>query len=220
MDWWTGGFTDRMPILERLQSDPSATPWELVREQQYAFWQQTCGGRPAIVLGASLGGAPAMDFAIAHPEAVAGLVLMDSGGHSYAQPPPFLTSALAGPVSNFFAWRGEENLLPFPHLWRKEAGWREALEAYLRSGGYAVRINPETIATVPQRALVMWGEEDDVLPVEDAAKFEASLPNCDGVVMIPDAMHAPALENPAFVSQTVIDYVKAFPAKAKEPQPA
>jgi len=209
MDWWTGGFTDRVPFTKKLESDPSATPWELVREQQLAFWKAKCGGRPAIVLGASLGGAPAMDFAVAHPEAVAGLVLMDSGGHSYAQPPPFMTAALAGPVSNFFAWRGEENLLPFPHLWRKEAGWREALEAYLASGGYQRRVNPDLIKTVPQRTLVLWGEEDDVLPVEDAAKFEADLPSCAGVVMIPDAMHAPALENPKFVAATVADYVKS-----------
>ena len=153
-----------------------------------------------------------MDFAVAHPECVEALVLMDSGGHSYAQPPPFLTAALAGPVSNFFAWRGEENLLPFPHLWRKEEGWREALQAYLESGGYQRRVEPGLIATVPQRTLVMWGEEDDVLPVEDAEKFRDSLPVCDDVVMIPDAMHAPALENPAFVAKTVTEYVKKVAA--------
>jgi len=215
MDWWTGGFSDRVPITKKLEADPNATPWELVREQQYAFWQKTCNGRPAIVLGASLGGAPAMDFGVAHPDAVAGLVLMDSGGHSYAQPPPFMTAALAGPVSNFFAWRGEENLLPFPHLWRQEAGWREALEAYLASGGYQRRVEPGFIETVPQKTLVMWGEEDDVLPVEDAQKFGDTLPNCAGVVMIPDAQHAPALENPAFVAKTVIEYVTNFDVATK-----
>jgi len=118
-------------------------------------------------------------------------------------------------VSNFFAWRGEENLLPFPHLWRKEAGWREALEVYLKSGGYQRRVEPGLIKTVPQRTLVLWGEEDDVLPVEDAAKFGEALPNCDKVVMIPDAMHAPALENPAFVAQSVESFVRTF-----EPTPA
>jgi len=210
MDWWTGGFTDRQPILSKLQADPQATPWDLVTEQHFAFWEKTCGGRKAIVLGASLGGAPAMDFAVSHPEAVEALVLMDSGGHSYAQPPPFLTSALAGPVSNFFAWRGEENLLPFPHLWREEAGWREALEAYLKSGGYQRRVNPGFIETVPQKTLVLWGEEDDVLPIEDASKFEQSLPNCVGVTIIPDAMHAPALENPKFVAETVGNFVKSY----------
>ena len=33
MDWWTGGFTDRMPMLRKLQADAASTPWELVREQ-------------------------------------------------------------------------------------------------------------------------------------------------------------------------------------------
>ena len=142
MDWWTGGFTDREPFLRKLNEDGKATPWSLICEQHYAFWQKTCGGRKAVVLGASLGGAPAMDLAVSHPDAVEGLVLMDSGGHSYAQPPPLLTSALAGPVSNFFAWRGEENLLPFPHLWRKEAAWREALEAASRAAATSGASSP------------------------------------------------------------------------------
>ena len=36
-----------------------------------------------------------------------------------------------------------------------------------------------------------------MLPVEDAFKYEKDLPNCVGVTLIPDAQHAPALENPA-----------------------
>jgi len=209
VDWWTGGFTDRMPILRKLESS-DAKPWELVREQLHAFWKMTCGSTPALVLGASLGGAPTMDFAVEHPESVAGLVLMDSGGLSYAQPPPLFTAALAGPVANFFAWRGEQDLLPYPHFWRQMPGWRDSLAAYLQSGGYQVRVNEELVRTVPQKALVLWGEEDDVLPVEDAAKFEALLPNCAGVRLIPDAMHAPALENPAFVTKSVAEFAKTF----------
>jgi len=33
---------------------------------------------------------------------------------------------------------------------------------------YQVRVNPELIKEVPQPTVVFWGEEDDVLPVEDA----------------------------------------------------
>ena len=42
--------------------------------------------------GASLGGAVAMDYALAHPESVESLILLDAGGESYAQPDPFLTA--------------------------------------------------------------------------------------------------------------------------------
>ena len=214
MDWWTGGFTDRVPINNKLASDPNSTPWGLVNEQHYAFWQATCGNTPAIVLGASLGGAPAMDFAVSHPDAVAGLVLMDAGGFSYAQPPPAFTSALAGPVANFFAWRGEQGLLPFPHFWRTMGGWREALQAYLQSGGYQRRVDESFIPRVGQRCLVLWGEDDDVLPVEDAARYGEALPNCVRVTLIPEAQHAPALENPGFVADSVATFVKEFPREA------
>lgn len=219
MDWWTGGFTDREPFNRKLAADKSATPWALVNEQHHAFWKATCGETPVIALGASLGGAPAMDFAVEHPEAVSGLVLMDAGGFSYAQPPPAFTAALAGPVANFFAWRGEQGLLPFPHLWRTMPGWREALQAYLESGGYQVRVDGDFVPRVPQRTLVLWGEEDDVLPVEDADKYGAALQDCARVTLIPDAQHAPALENPEFVADAVAAFVKEFPKEAVK-QPA
>ena len=76
------------------------------------------------LLGASLGGAVALDFAATHPECadapasvervrrsvrdmsatrparcVDRLILMDAGGESYAQPDPFLTSLAADPAA-------------------------------------------------------------------------------------------------------------------------
>lgn len=37
-------------------------------------------GRPAVVVGTSIGGATALDFALNHPEDVAALVLIDAQG--------------------------------------------------------------------------------------------------------------------------------------------
>ena len=82
------------------------------------------------------------------------------------------------------------------------------MRAYLKSGGYQEKVNSELIKTVTSPALVLWGEEDDVLPVEDAYKYEKDLPNCMGVTLIPDAQHAPALENPTFVSDAIIKFTK------------
>jgi len=206
MEWWTGGFTDRKPFLEHLERETGSTPWELIREHTLAFWERQLAGEKAIVVGFSLGGAVAQDFAVAHPECVEALVLVDAGGESYAQPDPFLTSLAADPVVNLFQWRANNGMLPYPHVWAKEDSWRQALRAYLKSGGYQVRVNPELIKTVPQRALVLWGEEDDVLPVEDAYKYQKDLPNCVGVELVPNAQHAPALENPDYVSKSIIDF--------------
>ena len=127
MEWFTGGFTARAPFLAALEADPEATPWDLARAHQLEFWKRQCAGQKVVLLGASLGGALAIDFAAAHPECVDRLVLMDAGGESYAQPEPFLTSLAADPVTNLFAWRAANGLLPYPHVWSKEGGWRQAL---------------------------------------------------------------------------------------------
>ena len=208
MEWWTGGFTDRTPFTEAI-AEGGKQPWDLIREHQYAFWKRQCNGEKVTLLGASLGGAVAIDFAATHPECVDRLILMDAGGESYAQPDPFLTSLAADPVTNLFQWRATNGLLPYPHVWAKEKNWRQALRAYLKSGGYQNRVSEPLIRTIPQRTLVMWGEEDDVLPVEDAYKYQEHLPDCAGVEMIPSAQHAPALENPTYVAETIIKFAKS-----------
>lgn len=45
-------------------------------------------GRPAVVVGTSIGGAAALDFALTHPEDVAALVLIDAQGFIDGDPAP------------------------------------------------------------------------------------------------------------------------------------
>mmetsp|Transcript_35587 Transcript_35587/g.105508 ORF Transcript_35587/g.105508 Transcript_35587/m.105508 type:complete len:448 (+) Transcript_35587:56-1399(+) len=221
MEWWSGGFTARAPFTEAISAG-KAEPWDLIREHQLAFWKRQLGDTKVTLLGASLGGAVALDFAATHPECVDRLILMDAGGESYAQPDPFLTSLAADPVTNLFQWRATNGLLPYPHVWAKEEGWRQALQAYLRSGGYQNRVSEPLIRTVPQPTLVLWGEEDDVLPVEDAFKYQEHLPDCVRVELIPDAQHAPALENPAYVADAIVRFATAADVRedTRQPQPA
>jgi len=220
MEWWTGGFTARRPFIEALEANTSNTPWDLIRKHQHAFIKSQLGDTKCILLGASLGGAVAIDFAVSHPESVEKLILMDAGGESYAQPEPRLTALAADPVVNLFQWRADNGLLPYPHVWSKEDGWRQALRAYLKSGGYQNRVNSELIKTVPVPTLVLWGEEDDVLSPQDVFKYKADLPRCDGVLMIPNAQHAPALENPTFVREAIIAYAKDAQLPPSAPMPA
>ena len=68
------GFTDAMPFTQ--QPDITISPQQK-REHLYSFWQQNIG-RPMALVGGSLGGAIALDFALAYPEAVDRLVLIDA----------------------------------------------------------------------------------------------------------------------------------------------
>jgi pimeloyl-ACP methyl ester carboxylesterase len=213
MEWWTGGFTAREPFTRAI-TDSGAKPWDLIRSHQLAFLDRQLPGQKVVLLGASLGGAVALDFAARHPERVEALILMDAGGESYAQPDPWLTSLCADPVTNLFQWRATNGLLPYPHVWAQEDGWRQALRAYLKSGGYQAVVGPPLIKTVSPPTYILWGEKDDVLPVADLYKYEADLPDCRAAVLVPDAQHAPALENPSFVAERIVDFtMKAAEAR-------
>ena len=156
------------------------------------------------LVGTSMGGAVALDFAAAYPQAVRKLALVDAGGESYAAPPPMVTRALVrtgacAKLMEAIAWltprlKSQEALLGSLH--RSEPGWKEAYLRYLESGGYERRVGPERVRAVPQPTLVVWGTEDPILPIADADKFELDLPRCAGVVKIEGSKHSPHIDNP------------------------
>ena len=57
------------------------------------------------------------------------------------------------------------------------------------------------------QTLVIWGEEDDILPVEDATAFERDLQVCAGVTVIPGSGHSPHLDNPEPVTARLKEFL-------------
>lgn len=98
LDWWSGGWTERAQITRRLGRADGTEPWTLVRQHIAAFITQQLDGRPVVLVGASLGGAVALDVASSYPELVKSLVLIDAGGESYKAPPPDQVAFAAEPV--------------------------------------------------------------------------------------------------------------------------
>jgi len=222
VDWWSGGFTDREPITRALlEAGGELTPWELVRAHLDAFFDQTffspdVGGdvESVILVGASLGGAVAIDYAAAHPERVKALILIDAGGQSYKAPSAWAVRALASGVlaiKTLAAWLvakvdGSEDAR-INGLHRTEPGWREAYGAYLASGGYQAAVTPALIRTLTVPTLVIWGQDDPILPLSDAYAFQRDLgAQCYGVRVVPGARHSPHLDDPA----VVVRHVSAF----------
>jgi len=211
VDWYSGGWTEREAITNAV-NEGRAQPWTLVREHLLAFWQQQLGGKPVVLVGASLGGAVAIDFASTHPEAVSKLVLIDSGGESYKAPPPDTVSQFAWPVlqiKGFF--QSVQAKLPddesrIVSLHRGQPGCYEASLAYLKAGSMARRVDRTRVQQVPQPTLVIWGTDDDILPLSDAYDFEKDLPQCVGVREVAGSGHSPHLDNP----QAVIPLLREF----------
>lgn len=212
VDWWSGGWTDRQPILRTLEGEERPRPWPAVRQHLHAFWSQQLGGEPVVLVGASLGGAVAIDFATAYPEAVRGLVLLDSGGQSFRSPPADTVSALSPLVLGvkralaFAQSKAPAEALRIAGMHRDAPMWAEALGTYLRSGGYQSRVTRDLIRTLTPRTLVVWGSDDQILPLEDAYAFERDLQRCIGVRVIAGAGHTPQLDEPDLVALHVAQF--------------
>lgn len=211
IDWLGGGFTERLP---HLAVNPTT-----IRQHLYATWQGLIK-QPMILVGASLGGAVAIDFALAYPHCVSRLVLIDSVGFSGSFPvgqwlfPPIdhlatrwlvirkraALQALAG-IAN-----PNQSLIDAVRcalLHQAMPGWSEATISFTKSGGYGNL--SERIGQLSQPTLVLWGEHDDVLGLEDATKFQQAIAHSQ-LLWIKQAAHAPHLEQP----QATAEALRAF----------
>ena len=59
-----------------------------------------------------------------------------------------------------------------------------------------------------QETLVVWGTEDDILPLEDAYAFERDLPRCAGVKEVSGSGHSPHLDQPEKVLPHLQSFIK------------
>ena len=212
MDLLGFGFTDRT-------SGAPITP-AAIKQHLHSFWQQQIG-EPMILAGASMGGAAAIDFALEFPEAVEKLVLLDSAGFAagpamgkFMVPPldSWATAFLRNPgVRRRISQQAycdrtlvtpDAQLCASLHL--QMPGWKEALIAFTKSGGYNFLSN--SIQKIDRPTLVVWGDQDKILGTKDASRFEQTIPD-SRLVWIPDCGHVPHLEKPESTAQAIRSYL-------------
>ena len=68
------------------------------------------------------------------------------------------------------------------------------------------RVGRPLIKTVAQPTLVVWGTDDDILPLSDAYAFEQDLQQCVAVKEVAGSGHSPHLDNP----DVVVNHLKEF----------
>ncbi len=207
------GFTQRVEGL-------SFSPQE-ISEHLYAFWQEAIA-RPVVLVGASMGGAAAIDFALTYPQAVDRLVLLDSAGFAKGGPetklmvPPLdwiateilrnswvrnRISQLAYCDRNFAS--ADAATCAALHL--ECEGWRRATIAFTKSGGFTFLA--DRIRHVSAKTLAIWGEDDRILGTKDAEKFEREIADCQ-LVWIPHCGHVPHLENPKQTAELILTFIQ------------
>ncbi|MDB9321682.1 alpha/beta fold hydrolase [Nodularia spumigena] len=206
------GFTDRMAGLP---FSPIA-----IKTHLYHFWK-TLINQPVILVGASMGGAAAIDFTFTYPEVVEKLVLIDSAGLKGGSPlsklmfPPldaFAANFLRNPkirdrisrtaYKNQLLASIDAQLCGALHL--EMPNWTQALIAFTKSGGYSA-FKAKHLSAIVQPTLILWGDTDKILGTVDGKKFQQAIPHSK-LIWIQDSGHVPHLEQPEITAQHILKF--------------
>jgi len=208
------GFSDRT-------LSPNLSPLA-IKQHLYSFWQQQIG-TPMVLVGASMGGAAAMDFALTHPEAVAQLVLIDAAGFAAG---PAMGKLMVPPLDSWAtaflrnprvrrnisrqAYFDKSLVTPDAELCAALHldcdRWKEALITFTKSGGYNF-LGPK-IPQITQPTLILWGQQDRILGTKDAQRFETAIAHSQ-LVWIPQCGHVPHLEKPQATAEAIMQFLDA-----------
>ncbi|WP_218079572.1 alpha/beta fold hydrolase [Anthocerotibacter panamensis] len=206
------GFTERHPGFP---FGPHA-----IQTHLYHFWQ-TLIQRPVILVGASMGGAAALDFALSHPECVQQLVLIDSVGFTEGVPPlvkllfppldwlavDFLRSPKLRQRASELSYTDQSLATPDAALCGSlplyMAGWHQANLTFMKTGGYPFL--GERIRQLAQETLILWGTQDKILDPKYALCFQEAIPHSK-LIWIEQCGHVPHLEQPEIVSGHLLNF--------------
>ncbi|MBF2063492.1 MAG: alpha/beta hydrolase [Calothrix sp. C42_A2020_038] len=206
------GFTDR---LTGVKFSPTA-----IKIHLYHFWKALIQ-KPVILVGASMGGAAALDFTLTYPDVVEKLVLIDSAGLVGGSPlvkfmfPPldswaaeFLRNSKVRQNISRAAYKNKElasvdaQLCAALHL--EMPNWNTALIAFTKSGGYTA-FRFKKLSQIHQPTLILWGDSDKILGTKDAPRFKRAIPNSK-LIWIQDSGHVPHLEQPQITAQHLLEF--------------
>jgi len=193
----------------------------------------TLGYERATVIGQSLGGGVAMQFAYQFPERCERLVLVDSGGlgrevtfylRMLTVPgfesvfPLFCTPWLRDAGNSVATWLGRAGVRSTPareEIWRSYASLADARSrrAFFRSlrdvidfSGQAVSALGRLYRAAKLPALIMWGAQDPFIPVSHAVAAHAAIPG-SRLEIFDGVGHYPHCEAPERFVEVLVDFI-------------
>ena len=211
MDLFGFGLTERL-------TDTQISPTS-IKEHLYCFWK-TAIAKPIILVGASMGGAAAIDFALTYPDVVKKLILIGSAGmRKGTVAGKFLVPPLDRIATNFLRSpkvRREVSLKAYADsrfvtadaevcasLHLAMPRWSQALISFTKSGGYGSFANQ--LKYLKPETLILWGDRDRILGTKDATKFQSTIPN-NKLIWIKNSGHVPHLEHPTITAQEILKF--------------
>jgi pimeloyl-ACP methyl ester carboxylesterase len=173
--------------------------------------------------GNSLGGGISWEFAVAHPEKVRKLILIDPTGYPVKNAKGSIGFKLAStPIINnlllyitpkalvraslqsiyFDSLRVTQAQVDRFHDMAISKGNRAALLSMFKSGR---KHNEQLISTITKPTLIIWGDHDNLIPVENAYLFEKNIKGSK-LVILKDIGHVPMEECPKKLATLIAEF--------------
>jgi pimeloyl-ACP methyl ester carboxylesterase len=183
-----------------------------------------------VLVGSSYGGTLAVQAALAQPERVEALVLVDAAVYVQEEMPAWLLELpqvrRLGPLfarqlgqSEAFIrqtyvnpGRISNERMTLTTIHTQVEDWDVALWEYLRAWGVGTPDFVTHIPNIQQPALVITGDRDAVVPVSDSQRLDSELPNSE-LVILPSCGHVPQEECPEAFKEAVDAWLSQWEQK-------
>lgn len=191
------------------------------------------GIEKAVIGGNSMGGGVSWMYALAHPEKTEALLLVDAGGQPQAKPDelpigfrlmrmPVIKEAarviaprsiFESSIKNTMSVQSKIDDALIDRYWElnRFPGNREATMQRFSTPGSMKSGTKKRLATIRVPVMIMWGEEDKLIPVSSARWFAEAIPAAK-LVIYPKVGHIPMEEVPDQSAADVKEWLDALPA--------
>lgn len=184
-------------------------------------------GARACVIGNSMGGFAALRYANFRPERVQSLVLISPGGAAMA--PEELDE-----LRSLFEMENMADAIDFmdrllvrrPPLRKLIARFlmrhmgRPEYRSLIANLDTSILLRSEELQDLSRPTLLVWGEQDDILPASSRDFFLAHLPKHAVIRQPADFGHSPQLEHPVELGRMIVEFLESFEAPAVRPASA
>ncbi len=195
--------------------------------QEVNKWMDVMGLKNVIFAGNSLGGGIAVLMALEHPDKTDKIILIDSAGYPIKKPLVIRAAKIpfAGEITKLFFSRWIVKSTLKEVLYNDEKLTEEKIEAYFnrmstenaldaqvalaRSLDFdALSSYTKRISDIKNRTLIIWGENDEWIPLESGYRFNKDISNST-LVILPECGHIPQEEKPEQTARIMIDFIES-----------
>jgi len=181
--------------------------------------------KKCILGGNSLGGAIAWQYTVAYPHKISKLILIDPAGYPRKNEKgslgfkianiPIINNLLLFITPKFLVKKSLEtvfynnSLITEPTITRyhemllREGNRRAALSLFQNKRP----LDASAIKSITAPTLILWGEQDQLISVEDAYLFQKDIKN-NFLVILQKVGHIPMEESPHAVAKAILEFIK------------